>query len=930
MKKRVFDQLDERIQVALEKFKLNEPTPIQRLAIKPILAGLNCLLISETGTGKTLGAMLPVFHKWLEEKPKPVSILYVSPMKSLNRDMLEHLLSWGKELGMEITVRHGDTSQYERKLQVEFPNDMMIVTLETLQPILTGKRIREHLRNIRWVIVDECHEVVNSKRGVQLVLALERLRELCGDFQLLMLSATIGEPEKVARFFVGNRLVKIVKAKTEKPIEIRVVNPKPRKGDKQIAEKVFSSLETASRLRTIIGLIKQSKSSLTFTNTREFAEILASRIKALDKDFPIAVHHSSLSKQVRIKAEKELKDQNLKSLICTSSLQLGIDIGTVDRIIQYQSPRQVTQLVQRVGRSGHGAGRLSKGWVITSDADDVFEAAVIARRALNNELEGISLHEKPYDVLAHQLVGLAFDFGKLEVERAYKLVKRAYPYRSLTYEEFISVARLLQRIGLIFLNGFIKRKRRSFEYYFSQLSTIPDVRQYKVFNLLENSFVGVLDEEFVALHGKPNTSFILKGEAYRIVSVENDRVLVEPTEDIEAAIPAWEGELIPVPYEVAQEVGKLRGLIASLDKTKALAWIRANYPVDQNCAEKMVEVVEKQKAFGIPTDKVVLVEDYENTVVIHTCLGSKANEALGRFIAAKLTTRFGSIGLRTDPYRIVLHLQVKNLERIKEVLLKAKPEYLKGYLELALSKDDFFLWKFVHVAKRFGVIARNAKFGKLTMEKIAEEYSDTPVFKETMKELETEKLDVERAVNFLKQIQNGEITVIFKHGLSPLAKLGVRQRWGLVAPQKPESEIFELFKQRLMNTKVRLICMNCGGWNQGYVVKKVREIKCKKCGARLLAITKYEDTDSTKLVKKQIKGRILTFGEKKILSKLRKTANLYLVYGRKAVLALAARGVGPETAIRVLAKYNRTEDDLVRELLSAERKFFRTRKYWSA
>jgi len=929
----VFGKLDKRIQKVLKKFKLVQPTLIQKLAIEPILSGLNCLLISETGTGKTLAAILPIFQKWLEEKPKPVSILYISPMKSLNRDVLEHLLKWGRELGIEITVRHGDTSAYERKLQVEFPNDMMIVTLETLQPILTGKKIREHLRNVKWIILDEVHEIVDSKRGVQLVLALERLRELSGDFQLVMLSATIGQPREVANFFSGGRIVKIIQAKTEKQMEIKVIHPKPTLKDKTIARKILTSVDTAARVRKIIELIKASRSTLTFTNTRDFAEILTSRIKILDKKFPVAIHHSSLSKGVRIKAEKQFKEEKLKSLICTSSLQLGIDIGSVDLTLQYQSPREVTQLVQRVGRSGHALEKVSRGIIIATDEDDIFESAVIARKALAGELEKLCFHQKPYDVLAHQLVGLTFDFGKIPLEKAYEIVKRTYPYRNLSYAEFLEVCKQMERLGLVFLNSCLKKRRRSFDYYFSQLSTIPDVKQYKIFNLVDNSFVGVLDEEFVALHGKPNTTFIVKGEPWRIISVEGSRVLVEPSTDIEAAIPGWEGELIPVPFEVAQEVGRLRREIAEDLERKSEEEVKAGliskYPIDGDCAEKMIRIIKKQKKFGeIPDDRTILVEDFENLIILHACFGTKVNETLGRFLAMMLTSRIGSVGLRTDPYRIMLQVQQKNLDLVKDLLLRTKVEYFRSYLELGLSKSEMFEWKFVHVAKRFGAISRDADFGKYTIRKIIEEYAGSPIYKETIKELETEKLDVERAEEILRKVQVGKIRLVFMHGLSPLGRLGIKHKFAeVISPKKPEREIFRLFKQRLLSTRIKLVCMNCGKWERTYIIKKMpKDVVCRKCEARLLAVVRPESR-VLKLVQKGLKKK-LSQTEKRKYERLMQTADLYLTYRKDAAIVLAGRGIGPSTARRILAKPHETKDDLLRDILEAERDFVRTRKYW--
>ncbi|MBI2543281.1 MAG: DEAD/DEAH box helicase [Candidatus Aenigmarchaeota archaeon] len=931
----VFKQLSPKMQKVIQK-RFKEATLPQQLAIPYIASGLNVLVIAPTGSGKTESALLKIFERITEEEPKQVNTLYITPMKSLNRDMLERIMWWAKELELEVAVRHGDTSPHERKMQIEFPPDIMITTLEQLQPMLTGKNIREILRNVKHIVIDEVHEVVDSKRGVQLTVALERIRELCGDFQLIMLSATVSNPEHVAEFFSGGKLTKIVKADLDKKFDIDVIHPKPTSEDDKIAEKIFSSKDTAARVRTIMDLIEKSRSTLTFTNTRDFAEILASRIRLVDKKFPAAIHHGSLSKEVRIKAEKDFKEEKIKSLISTSSLQLGIDIGSVDLVVQYMSPRQVSQLIQRVGRSGHELSKVSKGVVITTDEDDNFESSVIARKSLAGELETSTSHESSYDVLAHQLIGLTFDFGTIELEKAYNIIKRAYPYRNLSYQEFLDVCKQMERLGLIFLNGHIKKRLRGFKYYFENLSTIPNIKQYRIFNMFDNSFVGVLDEEFIAVHGEPNTTFIVKGQPWRIVTVEGDKVMVEPVEDAEAAVPGWEGELIPVLHDVTEEVGRLRRTISEkmrhMSQNEVVHEVQKLYPVDENCAKNMIDTVKKQMKFGVvPDDKTILVEDYENLVIIHSCFGNNVNETLGRVIVALLTSRVGSVGLKTDPYRIMMQFQKKNIDLLKEVLFSTKPEHLQSYLEMSLRNSELFAWKFVHVAKRFGAITRDAELGKITMKKIMEDYVGTPIYKETLKELETEKFDIEKATEILKKIQNKEIQVVFRNGLSYLGKIGIQDKYAeVIGPEKPEMEIFELFKQRIANTHVRLVCVNCGQWEQTFAVKEVNDkLKCSKCDARLLAVLKKHWTEGSKIVKKAMRKTGMTDIDRKRYENMKKRADLFIAYRAKTVKVLAGKGVGPTTAKRILAKYHKDDDALLRDVLEAEKQFAKTKRYWS-
>lgn len=944
----VFEMLNPQLRAALKK-RFDQPTLPQKLAIPSILTGKNTLVISETGSGKTEAVALPCFSMILDKNPKPIAILYVTPLKALNRDLLDRLLWWGNELGLELAVRHGDTTQHERNMQREFPPHMLIVTLETLQPLLTAKNMRERLRNVKYVILDEVHEAVESKRGIQLALGLERLRKLCGDFQLTMLSATIGSPDKVAAFFAGGRDVQIIRAETAKQFDIRVISPEPQAGDDEIAHAVYTTEETAARLRAIMELIKSARSSLTFTNTREFAEILVSRIHTIDKKFPVGIHHSSLSRTVRIDTEKKFKAEEIKSIVATSSLQLGIDIGSIDLVLQYMSPRRVTQLTQRVGRAGHGMDRVSRGIVIATDEDDCFEAAVIARRALAGELEPTRFHTNSLDVLAHQIVGMTLEDWKIKVQETYATVTRAWPYGTLSMQDFLAVARQLKILGLVFYDEtasqaqrLIEKKKRGFEYYFSQLSTIPTTKNYRVFNTLEQSFVGTLDEEFMALHGEPDTTFIVKGEPWRILEVEEDKVLVEPSADLDAAIPGWDGELMPVDYGVAQEVGRLRARIAEMVEKNGRSVkeeLKRLYPVDDGVAEKMIKIIRQQaksEAGVVPDEKKILVEDYENLIVIHACFGSVVNDTIGRFLAALLTTRVGSVGFKSDPYRIMVQFQTndgkKNAELVKEILLKTNPEHLQDYLELSLSKSEMFEWRFVHVAKRFGAFSADVQFGRTRLKNIIAEYAGTPLYKETLREIETEKLDVAKAEDVLREIQSEKIKLLFHtgRGISPLGRLGVKHKYAeVIGPEKPTKELMEIFKRRIMETKERMVCMNCGEWSQTYTIKDMpADIKCPKCGAKLLAIVNPLDTETQKAVQKKLKDRQMRPMDQELFERARKSSDMYITYGRNAVIIMAGRGIGPATAKRILSRYHVKIDDLLKDMREAEVNFTKTKKFW--
>lgn len=927
----VFDLFSKRMQELIEKKGFLEPTAPQRLGIPDIIKGKNVLVIAATGFGKTEACCLPIFDKIYQEKAKPISMLYITPLRSLNRDLLTRLCWWADKLDLEISVRHGDTSQQERTIQREMPPHIMITTPETLNAILTGKIMKKHLSNVKYVVVDEIHELVESKRGVQLSIALERLRELSGNFQRIALSATIGSPETVAKFL--GKDVKIIHAEEEKKYEITVENPKPGKKDKAISDDLMIGVETTARLRRLYELIQKHRSVITFTNTRETAEVLSSRLRSLDRELKQAVHHGSLSKERRIKSEQEFKQQLLKSLIATSSLELGIDIGSIDLTIQYLSPRQVTRLIQRVGRSGHKITEVSRGVILSGD-EDLFESTIIANKATKRELEEVKMHENALDVLASQIVGLALDEYDISDDKIYRIIERSYPYRNLDKKNFLEVIKFLEALRLIWLNptpsGYsIRRRRKSWQYYFENLSTIPDTTQYRIVSIIENEPIGLLDEGFIAEHGFSGERFVCSGRAWRIIQVEGNRVMVEPIEDIESAIPAWEGELIPVPFSVAQDVGKLRRRIADNLKNKNLsAILEEEYHIDKNSSSDMIRLIEKQFQYSIPDGKNFLIEDHKDFVIIHSCCGSLVNDTLGRYIAAILTAETGvSVNIKTDPYRIIIQTTAKP-EKIKEILLKEAD--IEEILVKELERSSLFKWKFLHVAKRFGIISRKAKYDKINMNKIVSQYSDSPVYRETLREIFLEKMDINTTKNILEDIRKNKIGIRIEPGLSYLGELGlVHQFSEVMKPRMPAQEIFLAFKRRLLATRVRLLCLNCGEYN---VVKAVREIEqepeCPKCSSRLLAILRRYQINAVKIAKKKLSKKELNMEELKEFQNMRRSADLVLVYGKKGVLALAGRGIGPQTAARILSMLQPTKEKLLKDILEAEKEFIRTKKYW--
>ncbi|MDI6721558.1 MAG: DEAD/DEAH box helicase, partial [Candidatus Aenigmarchaeota archaeon] len=670
-----------------------EPTLPQKMGIPEIMKGSNVLIVAPTSLGKTETAMLPLFDKLHKEKRAPVSVLYINPLRALSRDLLDRLFWWGDKLEIEIAVRHGDTTIKERKDQSENPPEILITTPETLGILLVARKMREHLKNVRYVIVDEVHEMAGNKRGVHLSLLLERLRNLCSSFQTICLSATVGRPEKMAETF-GD--MKVIRAESEKEYDIQVEAPSD--SNKNMEEGLFMNKNAVARMLRIRDLVGKHNSVLVFTNTRQTAEILSSRFAAIDKSLAQEVYHGSLSRERRIESEKKFKSQKIKSLICTSSLELGLDIGSIDLVIQYLSPRQVSKLIQRVGRSGHRAGEKSVG-ILLSGEEDLFESAVIARKAMAKELEEIRIHEGALDVLAMQVIGMAMEEYGISSEKIFATIKRSYHFRSLSKEKLLEILKFLASLRLIFLDplphGYsVKRSRKGFQFHYENLSTIPDTRQFRVISVVENEPVGNLDEAFVAEHGEIGNTFVCAGRAWKIIQIEESKVIVEPVDDIESAIPAWEGELIPVPFGVAQEVGMLRSNINGIKK----------YPADINAIREMREIIKKQK--DIPTHEMFLVEDYKDFIIIHSCCGTLINDTIARYVAAELTAQTGvAVNIKNDPYRIMLQTLAKPADVIRIINNSNK---IKETLDLAISQSSLFKYRFLHVARRFGIISKKA------------------------------------------------------------------------------------------------------------------------------------------------------------------------------------------------------------------------------
>ena len=941
----VFSQLDKKIQEYLVSRKINKPTESQIRSIPTILKGENVLLIAPTGLGKTESALLPIFHNFLkqknteEEQNKGISILYITPLRALNRDMLKRTIEMGKHLGIEISVRHGDTSQSERARQSKNPPDMLITTPETLQILFTGKRLRKHLEKVKWAVVDEIHELAGDERGAQLSVGLERLFEITNEaghnFQRIGLSATVGSPDEVAKFLAGyekeiQRNVKIIEVDVTKLVNLKVEIPKIQKTDYPHAKNLSIEPFSFASLRRCKELVDKHVSTLLFINTRDGAEILASRFNVWLKNYPIGVHHGSLSKLARIEAEDDFKKGNLKSLICTSSLELGIDVGNTDFVIQYSSPREVKRILQRVGRSGHSIGKTSKGVIIATTPEDLSESLVISRKALAGEIEKTLVRQNPLSVLSNQIISIVLEYGKIKPEKIYKIIKRAYPFSNLKYTFFKKITEQLKNQRNIWIDeqGFIIKKANSRNYFLDNISMIPDEKNYQVVDISTRKRIGKLDESFVLNNVFEGGNFILRGRTWNIIKIEeNDEILVSQSDDL-GNVPSWSGEDIPVPFEVAREVGQLRRKVFEKQELK-------NYPCDNYSLKKLVEHIDNQvkQGFKVPDDKTITIDVEDKTVVINACFGTKVNETLGRLISAILIQLIGeSIGINSDPYRINLEMPGRiPIEKIKDIFYKTKPESLE-YLLTTISKNSTYIrWQLVFVGRKFGAIRKDFDFRNIGSKKLFALFDNTYIFDEAVEKTIWERMDIANTQKILKEIQEGKIEIVVQR-LSPISVAGLETIRGLMVPQRADRSILMALKKRLEETDISLVCTNCGNtWNTA-VGRAKTKLKCSNCCAIKIAVLRRYNKEIGKILTR----RNLTQEEKKEFKRLHKNASLVLNYGQIAIIALVGRGIGPDTAARILMRYNlddiekseEVEIKFLRDILKAELNYARTRGFW--
>ena len=701
-----------------------EPTEPQQRAWPVIQQGGDVLIAAPTGSGKTFAAFLSAIDGLVRqglsgELRDEIQVVYVSPLKALSNDVQKNLSEPLAEIRATLAqqgladvevrtlVRTGDTPQSERQAMLKHPPHILVTTPESLYLILTSERAREMLRSVRTVIVDEIHAVARDKRGSHLSLSLARLDALIGKRpQRIGLSATQRPIEEIAQFLVGTGqpLPTIVDAGHIRTLDLALEIPS------SPLEAVMSA-EVWEEVNTRIAeLITQHKTTLVFVNTRRLCERLTMHLSERLGADHVTSHHGSLSREKRLEAEERLKRGELQALVATASLELGIDIGSVDLVIQVGSTRSIATLLQRVGRAGHRLGAIPKGRLFPLSRDELIECAAMLRATREGRLDKLIIPNKPLDILAQQIVAAAAG-EEWDENDLYERVRSAYPYRDLTRVEFDDVVQMLAE-------GFTTRRgRRSAHIHYDGINkklkgrrgariaaitsggAIPDLGDYRVILEPTETFVGTLNEDF-AIESTPGDIFQLGNMSYQVVKVESGQVRVADAKGQPPTLPFWIGEAPGRTNELSEEVSRLRQDIADRlgDPAAAIRWLVETIGMNDAGARTIVEYLaaSRQILGTIPTQQCLVLERFFDEaggmqLVLHAPFGSRLNRAWGLALRKRFCRSFNfELQAAATEDAIVLSLGPQHSFPLEDVFQYLKPATAEHLLVQAMLDAPVF------------------------------------------------------------------------------------------------------------------------------------------------------------------------------------------------------------------------------------------------
>ena len=764
-----------------------EPTPAQALGWPAIATGKHTLIQAPTGSGKTLAAFLYGIDKLNPAPGEGLRLLYVSPLKALNYDIERNLRGplAGLQSELTVAVRTGDTPQKERQRMLRHPPDILITTPESLFLMLTSQA-REILRGVDTLILDEVHAVAGTKRGAHLALSVERLDRLVEQpVQRVGLSATQRPLEEIGRFVSGGREIQLVDAGRAKQLDLEIVVPLD---DMTVPEEGSYNSVWPSIYPKILELVSEHRSTIVFVNNRRLAERLALRLNELAEAEIARAHHGSLAREQRLEVEELLKKGEIPCLVATSSLELGIDMGAVDLVIQVESPKSVARGLQRIGRAGHELGAVSKGRIFPKYRADLLEAAVVAKQMREGAIEETVIPRNPLDVLAQQIVAICAD-EEIELDELHRLVRRAYPFAELSRVQLENVldmlagrypsdefAELRPRIVWDRTAGVVRGRQGARRLAVTNAGTIPDRGLFTVQLVDGGGRVGELDEEMV-YEARAGQTFLLGASTWRIEEITRDRVLVSPAPGVPGAVPFWKGEGVGRPYELGEAVGAVSRELTALPDAKAKAKLRDEHSLDERAAQNLLQFLSEQAAAtgAVPSDRTIVVERFRDEIgdwrlCILTPFGARVHAPWALALAARIRE---SLGLDANAIwsddGIAIHLPDADAAPPSDLVM-IDPEEIEELVVNEVGGSALFGARFRENAARALLIPRRRpdqrtplwqqRLKAQSLLQVARKYPAFPVILETYRECLQDVFDLPSLKRLLQGLRTRQLDLV--------------------------------------------------------------------------------------------------------------------------------------------------------------------------
>jgi ATP-dependent Lhr-like helicase len=783
-------------------------TPPQREAWPLIAENKNTLIFSPTGSGKTLAAFLfcinELFNRSVSNQLEDaIYILYISPLRALGNDIHRNLYNPLRGIQkvlktraiqcqpIRARVRTGDTPAKDRARMARNPPHILITTPETLYIILTTKKFRENLKSITHVIVDEIHALAGSKRGVQLSVSLERLSSLLGrDPVRIGLSATQSPVEEIAKFLVGMKAdgtprdYSIVDIGARKHLDLQVISPV----DNLLEAKPDVVWNAA--YRKLIEMIQDHETTLIFTNSRYRTEHMTLQLKELgdEQGLQIGSHHGSMSRLIRQNTEEKLKNNLLDAVVATSSLELGIDIGSINLVCNVESPKSLSSGMQRIGRAGHLLKETSKGRIITTDPNDLVESAALVRGIMGGKIDTTHIPFNALDILAQQIVACAAA-DEWDAEELFDMIQRSYCYHALDREDFNQTIEMLSsqlsrhvypKIFYDKINNKIRGSRGARTIAFRCGGAIPDVSHYDVYH--NSSKIGTLDEGFVE-RIRPGDVFILGSQAWRMTDMDKKKVMVRGASGVPPTIPYWEGLRPSRTYDLGHLVGALRREAEPFLEKDLEAWLQKEYLLDPDGANAIARYFKEEYLLLdlLPTDRTLVVETFNNElgqqqIIIHSPFGSRINETWGHALIFALHHDHNITALSAANDDGVLIALPEGIEMdVPTLFQQVTPQFIQSHVQDIIMSSPVFTSRFRHCAvrsflilkeysgKRIPVWLQSLKAADLMEELQLKRKKNFPVTKEALRESAEEAFDVPHLLSILTRIQTNEISVFYRN-----------------------------------------------------------------------------------------------------------------------------------------------------------------------